>query len=669
MATGFAGARGIGTDRDFLRSQIYMTPEELIKQLEQGSKLGTILPKHKHALKSALMQTVREQRSWRSRWLSLLEPRFIPLGALTVLFVVVTIGWSSWQHLPGTPSSPDHQQIIPAVTKQDIWNFSVQGNKDISTQLFRNPSAGFGNVGGGTLSNISPMVETGKIGLSTGGAKDIANFRENIKNGYLPLPTDVTYEGLFYDYFFDTGATEACAKLFCPSYSMATSKDPFSGMPETYLAVGLNSGIDAASFTRKKLNLVVVLDISGSMGAAFDTYYYDQSRGTLIENRERETKSKMQIANESIAAMLSHLRPDDRIGVVLFDDTASVAKPLAFVRETDMDRLTKHILEIRENGGTNQEAGITAATQLFDAFRGVSTDEYENRMIVVTDAMPNTGDTSEGGFMNLIKQNAADHIYTTAIGVGLDFNTELVEAMLKNRGANYYSIHSSDEFKKRLDDEFDFMVTPLVFNLKLTLEARGYAIEHVYGSPEANLTTGELMVVNTLFPSTTKDNATRGGIILLKLKKTGEDGQVTLSASYENRAGHSDGNTVTVRLRDDDRESYDNSGIRKAILLARYANLLKRWMLDARYTGPRPMTEDPSILYRCGLNKKCLGPIEPPDNWMLGQWERRSMPLTVTSEHKEIFKKFSTYFFTEAQSLNDVTLKRESDILNTLIKK
>lgn len=29
-----------------------------------------------------------------------------------------------------------------------------------------------------------------------GGAQDIANFRENIEEGFLPLPTDVTFEGV-----------------------------------------------------------------------------------------------------------------------------------------------------------------------------------------------------------------------------------------------------------------------------------------------------------------------------------------------------------------------------------------------------------------------------------------------------------------------------------------
>jgi Ca-activated chloride channel family protein len=42
--------------------------------------------------------------------------------------------------------------------------------------------------------------------------------------------------------------------------------------------------------------------------------------------------------------------------------------------------------------------------------------------------------------------------------VGLDFNTELVEAMSKVRGANYFSVHTPGEFRRRLTDDFDFAV-------------------------------------------------------------------------------------------------------------------------------------------------------------------------------------------------------------------
>ena len=70
------------------------------------------------------------------------------------------------------------------------------------------------------------------------------------------------------------------------------------------------------------------------------------------------------------------------------------------------------------------------------------------------------------------------------------------------------------------------MVTPLVFDLSLKLESSGYDIKAVYGSPEADLATGEIMKVNTLFPSLTVDGETRGGLILLHLEKTDQAGRI-----------------------------------------------------------------------------------------------------------------------------------------------
>ena len=62
----------------------------------------------------------------------------------------------------------------------------------------------------------------------------------------------------------------------------------------------------------------------------------------------------------------------------------------------------------------------------------------------------------------------------------------LIKRITKVRGANYYSVHSTKEFKTRMDDEFEYMVTPLVFDLQLSLTATGYEIEKVYGSPSAD---------------------------------------------------------------------------------------------------------------------------------------------------------------------------------------
>jgi len=44
-----------------------------------------------------------------------------------------------------------------------------------------------------------------RLGFAVGGAMDTANFRENIDMGYLPLASAITTEGIYNEYYFDTG--------------------------------------------------------------------------------------------------------------------------------------------------------------------------------------------------------------------------------------------------------------------------------------------------------------------------------------------------------------------------------------------------------------------------------------------------------------------------------
>jgi Ca-activated chloride channel family protein len=518
--------------------------------------------------------------------------------------------------------------------------------------------AGMGSAPLMAVAMPSPAAAPGpSIGFSAGGAKDISNFRENILQDYLPLPSDVTYEGLFYDYYFDTGASQECKKLFCPSYSYAVSKDPISMQPQYYLSVGLNSGI--TNFQRKKLNLVVVLDFSGSMGSPFDEYYYDRL-GNQPEpevDEYEKSKTKMQIADESIVALLGQLKPEDRFGLVIFSDDAFLVDPLTSFADKDLDRLKSHILRIREDSGTNMEAGIEEGTALFDRFQQADKSEYENRIIFLTDAMPNIGETGEIGLFQMLEDNADRGIFTSFIGIGSDFNTELMESgIAKIMGANYYSVNSASEFKTRMNDEFDFMVTPLVFDLRLKLDAPGYEIEKVYGSPEADQATGELMKVNTLFPSKAEEGQVKGGVILVKLKKLSNQGNMRLTVSYEDRNGVQDSDEAEVDMAEENADFYQNSGIRKAVLLSRYADLLKNWMIDERKAADKGWKIVPSVTLANGI----VIPIE------LGEWERQSLPLAVSVPYPELFGQFSDYFQSEAQVLGDRTLEQEEAILKKL---
>ena len=524
-----------------------------------------------------------------------------------------------------------------------------------------------GGAGGGDgysgYSGGSPPVRYSteldeNLGYSVGGAKDVNNFRENIENGFLPLFTDITYEGLFYDYYFDTGQRTTCTHLFCPSYSYAVSRDPFSRMNEYYLSVGLNSNIKESDFHRKKLNLVIVLDISASMSSSFDRYYYDSPSSSLPyqENEWDYRRSKIDLATESVVALLDHLNSDDRFGMVLFNDYDQLLTPLKPVGFKNMGALKQTILGLEARGGTQLSAGMRAGTDLFGELMYADPSEYENRIVFITDAMPNIGDTSEWGLLGTLERNSEHGIYTTFIGIGVDFNTELVDYITKIKGANYYSVHTPGELRWRMESEFEFMVTPLVFDLTLTLDAEGYEIVKVYGSPEANEATGELMRVNTLFPSKIEGGEIRGGLILLELRRVSPETNLRLRVSYEDRVGHIYTDEAFIQM-PEGHEYYQNSGIRKGILLSRYADLMKNWINDERESYFEAKSLEPSIDWRTGI----IVPEVP-----LGRWERQSIPLRVSTHYQHLFSHFSTYFENEMNSIGDSDLDQELTILDKL---
>jgi Ca-activated chloride channel family protein len=565
--------------------------------------------------------------------------------------------------------------IIPlsAMSKKVDINITDDWEYNASSEVLnsRNLSSNNGKVNLNSNLNFNmiapaPKTFSKKLGLAVGGAKDTNNFWENIKNGYLPKISSITYEGEFYQHYFDTGLGEKeCKYLFCPSYSTAKRINIFTKEEDYFLSVGLNSNIDEKNFKRKKLNLVVVLDISGSMGASFNSYYYDRF-GKKIKNKEKETKTKIEIATESIVAMLSHLRDDDRLGIVLFDDKAYRAKPLRALRFSNIKAIKEHILALKERGGTNWSAGYKEALELFKSIESNSS-EYENRIIFLTDAMPNTGELKKDRLFGLAKRASENGIHTTFIGIGVDFNNDLVEYVSKTRGANYFSVHSSSEFKKLLNREFDYMVTPLVYDLVLKLDSKEYQIDAVYGSPEANLATGEIMKVNTLFPSSTEANRTKGGIILLKLKKIKDgDGKITLNVSYKDINNKSYSNSQNVKFKNK-KEYYDNLGIRKAILISDYVTIMKNWLIDTRALCNDSvnwvMDDTIAVMKRC-----MIFPPKRPLYPTVKTWERKSCPLQVSKGYQEIFRIFRNHFKKEMEILKDDSLNLELKVLDRLLE-
>jgi len=218
------------------------------------------------------------------------------------------------------------------------------------------------------MENASPapasadMASPETVGLAAGGAKDVANFRENVANGYTPQPEAISDEGLFYDYHFETGTRTESDALFAPRYAASVSDHPISGKAERYLSVGLDSTLSVDEFERPRLDLVAVLDVSGRWTAPLTR---TTTTNTGASARPRTTRLRnLDAATQSLCALTEQLHAEDRLGVVLYNHRAHVAKPLRDVGTTDMPAIRRHIREIAAGGSTNLADGFEAAVDM-----------------------------------------------------------------------------------------------------------------------------------------------------------------------------------------------------------------------------------------------------------------------------------------------------------------
>ncbi len=554
---------------------------------------------------------------------------------------------------PGTPDSAvaDPAPITPPPDAERDADSDPAYDADGDGSGDGAGGAADGDAGATMAQATGTPAPTESVGYSVGGAQDATAFRRNVEEGYVPQPTDVTYEGLFHDYYFDTGDPGDCAQLFCPAYSRAITADPLSNRTERFMTVGLNSNISQEAFERKDLNLVVVLDVSGSMSSSFDRYYYDDGEKKEVES----SKTKMRAATDAVASMTKHLDEDDRLGLVTYQSHASVVQELTRVGELDRERFRTQLDGIRADGSTNLDAGMRTASEMVEPHANPDASERETRIIYVTDAMPNTGQTGTDPLGTRLSEMAHEGVYSTFVGVGVDFNSEIVESITSTRGANYYTVESPGQFDERMDEGFQYMVTPLVFDLELQVESEGYEIENVYGTTDEAASTGEILSVKTLFPSKTEGGRTKGGVVLLQLAKTGESPELTLSASYENREGEAFASNRTITFEDRPAPYYESSGVRKAVALQRYATLLRNWAAFERSQHYGVTPEEPDHVE---------DDIVVRD---LGKWEQQSVDLGVSDLYAERFERFEAYFESQVDVLGEAdAFQDDFDVLETL---
>ncbi|MCA9520816.1 MAG: VWA domain-containing protein, partial [Myxococcales bacterium] len=359
------------------------------------------------------------------------------------------------------------------------------------------PTAGAfdGSGVGGSVSGPAPVststVSAGKnLGATPGGAQDIGLVRRWIEDGLVPTGNNLTVEGLLSEHDLPIEG-QTCEQFLCVHGALGMSPTLDDDDGTTFVQIGFMSGLRTDTFKRRPLNLVVVVDVSGSMGSG----------------------DKMVATREALNHLVDQLGEDDRFGIVKFNSEASVV--LESTPATDKAALKAAIAQLNAGGSTNIEAGLVMGYEMAAKF--LEESGRNHRVMLFTDAQPNVGNTEQGGFIAIAKKYADLGIGLSSFGVGIDFQHELILGISQIRGGNYFYLENADKIRKVFDEDFDYLVTPLAYDMKVSLTpGANYEIVDVYGIP--NWSKGEQTItldVKTVFLSRNK------GAIMLRLKYVG----------------------------------------------------------------------------------------------------------------------------------------------------
>ena len=196
---------------------------------------------------------------------------------------------------------------------------------------------------------------------------------------------------------------------------------------------------------QKPKNVAVVLDRSGSMA----------------------DEGKILYAKSALLAIVDQLSPDDLLSIVTYDDIVEVLRPAGRVRnKREIHRLIEGIFP---RGSTNLGGGMMEG---FNQARRYASKQYVNRVVLLSDGLANQGITNPHHLQKIARNHRSESsISLTTMGVGLDYNENLMVGLAESGGGSYYFIESPHSIAHLLRREFDAMTTILAQNaiLEITL--------------------------------------------------------------------------------------------------------------------------------------------------------------------------------------------------------
>ena len=322
--------------------------------------------------------------------------------------------------------SADDEAMPPEMNSVD--DADIQQNDEEYNYIKEN---GYTAVSSAPLSTFSADVDTASY----------TNVRRMIDDG-MDVPPDAVRIEEFINYFDYDYSDPADGEPFAVHTEL--SDCPWNNETEL-LMVGINTkGFDAVLDERPAMNLVFLIDVSGSM--------YDDNKLPLVQ--------------KSFSMLTDNLTSADRVSIVTYAGSDEVV--LEGADGNERKKILRAINDLEAGGSTAGAAGINTA---YDIAQKYFIDGGNNRVILATDGDLNVGLSSESELTRLIEEKRESGVFLSVLGFGTgNYKDNRLEALADYGNGNYSYIDSEKEAKKVLVDEMSGTLFTVAKDVKFQLE-------------------------------------------------------------------------------------------------------------------------------------------------------------------------------------------------------
>lgn len=211
---------------------------------------------------------------------------------------------------------------------------------------------------------------------------------------------------------------------------------------------------------RQPLDLTLVIDRSGSMRA----------------------EGRMEYVKKGLATMTEQLVDGDRVDLVLFDSKVCSPVQNFVVGRDDASILSNAIQQMQPRGSTDLDGGLREGYRIQTSRDKASKHKRNQRVLLLTDAMLNSGNVNEALVTEIGKRFEEDGIRVTGVGVGRDFNDKFLNKITEKGKGAYVYLGSEAVVDRVFGASFDSLVQTVAHDVQFSIELPdSLAMEKFYG--------------------------------------------------------------------------------------------------------------------------------------------------------------------------------------------